>query len=193
MNETVLIPNLDEFTAIAPVFQVGFMHLGDGKWEAIVNMQDWGGHLLFADCNVHLYRGPQVAGTGSPPLFTYGFHPGAVSPETIRQVTRAQTFKGVKRMFGRDPDRPTPWIDTHPIYQLRPRADDLLLQSNRNRPEWNRFKSFTPVGDTWLKGHMQGNDLVRIESDGTSVVVRPEDYGLLAADAEAAGLSVWRH
>lgn len=192
MNETILMPSLDEFMMLSPELQIGFMHLGDGQWEAIVNMRDCGGHLLFADCGLHLYRGPQIGGAGSP-IFTYGFHPGAVTPETIRKVNKTHAFKGIKKLFGRDPDHPTPWIDAHPIYQLRPRAADLLLQTNRNRPEWNRFKSFTSAGDDWLKGHIRGDDLVKAESDGTFTVIHPKDYEVLAAGAEASGLSVWRH
>ena len=192
MNETIFIPRLEELAILDPEFEASFMHLGGDKWEAFVMMRDCGAHLMFVDCELHLYRGPQILGTGSPPLFAYGFHPNAVSRKAMWRGTWTRMLQGIKRLFGRGTDYPTPWIDTHPIYQTRRPAADLLFQSTNGHPEWNRFKSFTPAGEAWLKERTQEDDLVRIGGDSIPAVVHPKDYGLLAADAEADGLLVWR-
>ena len=193
MNDDVLVPSLGALIALDPNFTPCFIHIGNGKWEAMVIMRDCGGHLEFADSGLHLYRGPKILGTESPPLFAYGFHPDAVSQKTTRQATWTGVLGWIKQLFGRGASHPTPWIDTHPIYQGRRLNVDLLLQTTDGRPKWNRFKSLTPAGDAWLREHTRGDDFVRIKKDGIPAVVHPKDYGMLAADAEADGLSVWIH
>ena len=141
-GETVYFQDFEHLLFTANELTPSFTYVGDGFFVAIVAMPDVGKEAVLADCGLTMYRGPGI-GSSETVRYAYTFHPDAMRPDTVRKVTWMYWFHWLLGLFGRGPQRPPPWIDEHPIYQIRPQLADILVQTFPRWPQWNRVKPLT--------------------------------------------------
>ena len=182
----VRLGSIDSLAQVQPIF----MYVGNGAFHAAILMQNRGDIVQVEDWEVTLYRGPEV-GRNQPSIHLYGFHPETIAPKTVRKVN----FMGMLRMplgfLGYGPNRPSPFMDTHPFFQAKPVPADILVQFDAKTAVWNGIKPLTEAGAGWLGSRSQPDGATKVSADGSWIAVPAQECLQMSEEATAAGSWVW--
>lgn len=187
--------SLDVLLMTVPEINFGYIYVGAGQFQAAVWMPDCGKRLVLADSGLTFFRGIRSS-SANLPEYAYGFR--SDFPEaSVVQGSPVRRWYNPGSWFTKesDPRPPQPWIDEHPIALLKPRSDDLLLQTDALNPQYNRVKPLTQAGLAWVQARAETpeSDFVLTRDDGTQEIVQPKDFRKVADAAAVDGLSVWVH